>query len=56
VDSAAFADKDFKLMTAEFDTIDSDENAEEEPAPADDGQDETDTLSGETDDGTPKDE
>jgi small subunit ribosomal protein S1 len=54
VDSAAFADKDFKLMTAEFDTIESDEEAEEEPAPVDDGPDDTDTSSGETAEGTPK--
>jgi small subunit ribosomal protein S1 len=54
VDSAAFADKDFKLMTAEFDSIEPEEEGGEEPAPADDGQDDTDTSSGETAEGTPK--
>jgi small subunit ribosomal protein S1 len=32
VDSAAFADKDFKMMTADFDTFDLDEEDVEEPA------------------------
>lgn len=48
VDSAAFADKDFKLMTAELDTIEPDENAEEEPLPPEKGQGDSDTSSGET--------
>jgi small subunit ribosomal protein S1 len=33
VDSAAFADKDFKMMTADFDTFDQQEDSEENPEP-----------------------
>jgi small subunit ribosomal protein S1 len=34
VDSAAFADKDFKLMTAEFGSLEHDEDADEQPEPS----------------------
>ncbi len=51
VDSAAFADKDFKLMTAEFGVMEQEE-AGEEPTPAEDGQDASDTSSGDTAEGT----
>ena len=51
VDSAAFADKDFKLMTAEFGVIDHDEEAGEQPGPAEDGQDASETSSGDTAEG-----
>jgi small subunit ribosomal protein S1 len=37
VDSAAFADKDFKLMTAEFGSMEHDENAEEDHGPTSSG-------------------
>jgi small subunit ribosomal protein S1 len=54
VDSAAFADKDFKLMTAEFGAIEEqDEDIEELPAPAEDeGQDASDSSMGELTEGT----
>lgn len=52
VDSAAFADKDFKLMTAEFGVIDHDEEAGEQPEPAEDGQDASETSSGDIVEGT----
>jgi len=48
VDSAAFADKDFKLMTAEFGSMEH----EEEPAPAEDVQDASDAETGEPTEGT----
>ena len=34
VDSAAFADKDFKLMTAEFGALEHDQSTEQEPGPS----------------------
>ena len=52
VDSAAFADKDFKLMTAEFGTMEQEEADEEQPAPAEDGQDASETTLGDTTEGT----
>jgi len=52
VDSAAFADKDFKLMTAEFGAMEQEEEADEQPAPAEDGQDTSETTSGDTTEGT----
>jgi len=67
VDSAAFADKDFKLMTAEFGSMEQDEEAEEqqpgEPAAeaedqqqgepvAEDKQDASEITSGDTSEGT----
>ena len=52
VDSAAFADKDFKLMTAEFGVIDHDEEVGEQPGLAEDGQDASETSSGDAAEGT----
>ena len=59
VDSAAFADKDFKLMTAEFGSMDQEEEPQEEqpeeeqPKPAEaEGQDASETPSGDTAEGT----
>jgi len=56
VDSAAFADKDFKLMTAEFGSMEQEEEEQEEqPQPAEDeGQDASETTSGDTAEGTSK--
>ncbi len=55
VDSAAFADKDFKLMTAEFGVIEHDEVTEEEaPEPTEDGPEASDTSTGEPAAGTPE--
>ena len=54
VDSAAFADKDFKLMTAEFSAMDDqEESAEQQPEePATSEQGSSDTPSGDNIDGT----
>jgi len=54
VDSAAFADKDFKLMTAEFDTMEHEEDEEQQSEPAENGQGASDTSSGDTAEGTPQ--
>ncbi|MDL1909934.1 S1 RNA-binding domain-containing protein [Chloroflexi bacterium CFX6] len=47
VDSAAFADKDFKLMTAELDSMEHEETASDESKPAE-GQDAPDASTGGT--------
>ena len=52
VDSAAFADKDFKLMTAEFGTMDQDPPEEEQPEPAEELEDASDVETGEPTEGT----
>jgi len=53
VDSAAFADKDFKLITAEFDTMEPEESTGEQPEePAKSEQEPSDTQSGDSIEGT----
>ena len=53
VDSAAFADKDFKLITAEFDTMEPEESiGEQSEEPAESEQEPSDTPSGDGIEGT----